>query len=138
MRMSRVMVGEDNLKKESLNPQIQQNHCAKAIEPAVCSIFKSDAANSLGLKIKLMRIDTFILIWYIIASPNKCTLSCELSIINLSRIFKRIWFYPLYFEQTLLCCIFTVLWNSALFLFRISPLIFLRLTFPFWHCLHWI
>lgn len=64
MRMSRVGVGEDNLKKESLSPQIQQNHYARATEPAVCSVFKSDAANSLclGLKIKVMRIDTLILI----------------------------------------------------------------------------
>lgn len=57
MRMSRIGVGEDNFKKARLNPQIQQNHCAEATEPVACSIFKSDAANSLclGLKIKLMR-----------------------------------------------------------------------------------
>lgn len=113
---------------------------ARATETAVCSVFKSDDANSLclGLKIKLMRIDT-ILIWYVIASPNKCTLSCELRIINSSRIFKSIWFYPLYFEQTLLYYTFTVLWNSSvLFLFRISPFIFLRPIFAFWHCLYWV
>lgn len=107
---------DDFFKKgESLSHQIQQKPLCKSNRASCMSPFKSEATNSLclGLKLRLVRIHVLILMRYFIASLNKYILSCELSIINSSRIFKSIQFYPLSFEQTRLYYTFTVLWDSS-------------------------